>query len=409
MTTRARAIPFLTFLILTLSAAALAEASLQILARSVPTFERSLFPNPQPTIPDIKLLYRGNSKFFDHDQNGFRNPNVPAQAEIVAIGDSHTYGTSVRSIEAWPRVLERLSECGVYSMALGGYGPLQYAELARKSIQLRPRLMVVGIYFGNDFFDNWEMYLSNPTKYHVPKVLLRPAIQLESKSPLKAKIVDFFNMGGATKDVGPNATIARKFLASNSALWGFLRALKNQFVGKKQTVFSSSFEKAVSALSPQQLQYASVFDSKDWRTILTARYRLAVEDSSEPRTMVGRWLTQLAIVDIRDTARSIGAKVLFVLLPTKEAVFASRVNEKEKHKYLEQLVLEEDLHRRHLVEFLKERDIAYIDASQVLGSLSDQPYFENADGHPNSGGHEAIANAIKASIRSCKPRDRALD
>ena len=40
-----------------------------------------------------------------HDNWGFRNAKVPETAEIVALGDSHTYGNTARMNEAWPKVL----------------------------------------------------------------------------------------------------------------------------------------------------------------------------------------------------------------------------------------------------------------------------------------------------------------
>src|ERR1700741_2201003 len=37
-----------------------------------------------------------------YDTWGFRNPKVPASAEIVAIGDSHTFGNAAKMDESWP-------------------------------------------------------------------------------------------------------------------------------------------------------------------------------------------------------------------------------------------------------------------------------------------------------------------
>ena len=56
------------------------------------------------------------------DAWGFRNPNVPDAAEIVAIGNSLTYGNTATMINSWPYVLARLSGRTVYNMGLGGYG-----------------------------------------------------------------------------------------------------------------------------------------------------------------------------------------------------------------------------------------------------------------------------------------------
>ena len=41
----------------------------------------------EPAIPDAKLGARPNPGFPGHDRRGFRNPEVPASADVVALGD----------------------------------------------------------------------------------------------------------------------------------------------------------------------------------------------------------------------------------------------------------------------------------------------------------------------------------
>ena len=48
-------------------------------------------------IRDAKLNHRMDPDFEGIDESGFRNPTVPTKAEIVALGDSHTYGYNVAS------------------------------------------------------------------------------------------------------------------------------------------------------------------------------------------------------------------------------------------------------------------------------------------------------------------------
>src|SRR5262249_56733925 len=166
--------------ILTTLTLAACEVMFHVAARIFPRVEAVLFP-PQfvgaPFLPDAELEKRGNPRFPEHDANGFRNRDVPDTTDIVAIGDSQTYGTSVAFDEVWPRVLEKLTSCRVYNMALGGYGPLHYAILAESALRFKPRLMLVGIYFGNDFYDNWRMYLRTPSKYPVPKELITKELE----------------------------------------------------------------------------------------------------------------------------------------------------------------------------------------------------------------------------------------
>ncbi|HER19672.1 MAG TPA: SGNH/GDSL hydrolase family protein, partial [Chromatiales bacterium] len=101
-----------------------------------------------------------------HDEWGFRNPAVPESVDIVAIGDSQTYGVGTTSGDAWPAALSRRIDRSVYSLALGGYGPVQYLYLLEhRALALDPSLVIVGFYYGNDirdaynaaaYLDSWE-------------------------------------------------------------------------------------------------------------------------------------------------------------------------------------------------------------------------------------------------------------
>ena len=263
------------------------ELMLQVASRIFPRVEAVLFP-PQfragPDLSDAELGVRGNPQFPEHDANGFRNRGVPDTTDIVAIGDSHTYGTDVAFDQAWPRVLEKLTSCRVYSMAFGGYGPLQYAILAKRALGYKPRLILVGIYFGNDFYDNWQMYLRTPSKYPVPTELLTKAWEKERRKPLSSEIEGFFNMW--MPEAASEASWSPRYvLAQNSALWGFARATKNKLFSPQNGtgILSGEFQTAVAALTPKQLEYASVFEGPDWKTILTSRYREAAENADDPR------------------------------------------------------------------------------------------------------------------------------
>src|SRR5512132_1228853 len=87
-----------------------------------------------------------------YDAWGFRNRKVPSSVDIVAIGDSHTFGNTAKMDESWPYVLGRVTGRSVYNMGLGGYGPNQYYYLLKtKALPLKPKMIVCGLYMGDDF------------------------------------------------------------------------------------------------------------------------------------------------------------------------------------------------------------------------------------------------------------------
>jgi len=98
-----------------------------------------------------------------HDALGFRNTQVPDHANVVAIGDSQTYGINATRDSSWPHQLGVLLQEPVYNMSLGGYGPLEYLFLAEHDAEkLRPRLLLVGFYFGNDLMDAYYVAHGRP-------------------------------------------------------------------------------------------------------------------------------------------------------------------------------------------------------------------------------------------------------
>jgi hypothetical protein len=377
--------------------AVLGEALVRVGAVFSPQIKMALFPTPvragTPTVPDSELMVRGNPQYPGHDKNGFRNSTAMEKADIVTIGDSQTYGWNVSPQQAWPNVLHEMSSCSVYNMAVDGIGPLQYAALTREALQLKPRLILVGIYFGNDFYDSWDMYRFKPGEYPVPKELLHAALDRERNSPLSREAEQFW-----VSDASPWSV--DKFLSEHSGLWRFGHAIKDRLLGAT-SVFASSFQQAVAALTPKQLEYTSLFEGDNWKTILTSRYREIAEGTKDPRIRVGYSLTLWAIGNISETASQNEATVIFVLLPTKENVFVNRVINVDKHPFLEKLTKDEDQNREGLIRYMEKNSIAYVDMTPVLRSLMQQPYPENVDGHPNAIGHRAIASRLREVIGTC--------
>lgn len=96
-----------------------------------------------------------------HDLLGFRNEHVPRRADIIAIGDSQTYGNNALQHESWPAVLEQVSGLSVYSMATGSWSVLQYLEMARRALLFKPAVIIIALYTGNDAHESFRMAYEN--------------------------------------------------------------------------------------------------------------------------------------------------------------------------------------------------------------------------------------------------------
>ena len=93
------------------------------------------------------------------DDNGFRNaPGTPV--DIVAIGDSHTFGFGVQAQQSWPQQFADKIDQPVYNMGMGGYGILQYRVLTEMALQLGASKVVVGFFPENDL-DNCALLVGS--------------------------------------------------------------------------------------------------------------------------------------------------------------------------------------------------------------------------------------------------------
>jgi hypothetical protein len=107
-----------------------------------------------------KLGYVMDPNMGEIDENGFRNKKLTS-VDIVALGDSHTYGYNVSSDNSWPKLLGRKLKKNVYNFGIGGYGILQYQNLLSKAIELNPEVILLGLYLPNDLNDICRLVSSN--------------------------------------------------------------------------------------------------------------------------------------------------------------------------------------------------------------------------------------------------------
>lgn len=100
--------------------------------------------------PDRDLGYRLSSEFPEADTAGFRN-SASAKTEILALGDSHTYGNNVGPQDSWPAVLSRESGLATYNAGVGSYGILAYHAMLTSGCLPQARAAIVALYPANDF------------------------------------------------------------------------------------------------------------------------------------------------------------------------------------------------------------------------------------------------------------------
>lgn len=346
-------------------------------------------------VPDPVLKFRNLDPSWD--ERGWNNDAALPQAEIVALGDSMTQGQGVVSRDdAWPGVLAELSGASVYQMALGGYGPVQYAALLEDALALSPKVVVVGFYFGNDVFDAYDAayHLDHWKEIRDPSFVdpnevargdaIDPRIRMEALAGAKEGTLRYRVFTG------------RLWIRNNVRLYALLgdatRALRVK-LGLAQSQLENAAD--LSRLDPNSV---FVYD-KDPRiaTVLSPQYRLEAVDLSASTTREGWRIAKDRFRAIRD-ALGTSTELVVIEIPTKEAVYLDLmakagavpdefVSYKEKEDALEGAF-------REFCE--KENFRCHSLRPALLAALEEgRPAYKPViDGHPREVGYRVFAESI---------------
>jgi acetyltransferase AlgX (SGNH hydrolase-like protein) len=287
---------------------------------------------------------------IEADEHGFRNASPwPDQADIVIVGDSMVYGFGVEEGNSWVgKLAGQLPVSGIISLGLPGAVPQQYYRyFERFGVGLKPKLLIFGIFPGNDVvdavtFDRW-VAAGSPDNYDVWRFF-------EGKIPTR-------------KDAFPR----------NIQVWLLAESVKKS-LGQKYSAMTVRLEGGGS------LQLAP------------AIYKRAVEHN-DPADPGFRRVVQAA-VDARNLARENGSEFLVLLFPTKEEIYLPLHDEPFPSL------------THNFAEVLEHEGISYIDFTgrfRELAAEGKKLYFK-IDGHPNKQGNSVIADVLANHLRQQEQR-----
>ena len=346
----------------------------------------------QATLVDDPVLGRRIAPFATgHDALGFRNREVPARASIVAIGDSFTYGVNAPREGSWPQQLSGLLGESVYNMGLGGFGPLQYLQLAQVTAKpLNPRLWVVGFYFGNDLMDAY--YVAHGTPYWHPWRLSNGVLAGPDAVDRAASEAPRKRFQGV-----------RDWLSRNSLLYSVLRATVLKPLAARER------EQMVRQAAPDVQWSWSDPANGDVRTVFTSQSRLAVVNLETDRVSEGMKISQRALSTLQSEADRHGVKLLVVLIPTKERAFCTylrqtRASLPASH---DKLCDAEAQAKAELMRSLDASKIRFVDPTDALEEKIAQHvtlYPADSDGHFLAAGYGVVAQVVADAIRHVAPK-----
>lgn len=313
-----------------------------------------------------------------YDEWGFRNKRVPLEADIVAIGDSHTFGNTAMMDDAWPLVVARETGRTVYNLGLGGYGPNQYSFLLQgKGIKLHPKWVLCGLYLGDDFenafsmtygFDHWSALRNGENWDHVDPNIWNPGPPVWG-----ASVRNWLSSNSMLYRL----TFHGPLLASGMEAIRFLEASKNM----------DPYTTAV-ILENEGIREA-------FRPVGLAE---SLSQSSRP-IREGMRITFYLLQEMNKECRKAGCQFLVVIIPTKETVFAKYIERDSKlHLYetLHKVITNERQAKSEMIKFLHDHEISYVDVLPMLEqSVEKQLYAQTTrDMHPGRNGYKVIGEAV---------------
>lgn len=330
---------------------------------------------------DLLLGHKIIANSGGHDSWGFRNVSVPEKVNILAIGDSQTYGVMAPANESWPSILAQLTKKEVYNLSLGGYGPVQYLHLLKtKTKALNPEIVVAGVYLGNDLIDSYRLVYSNINWSDFRLKNIKPQQVSENNNVIE-------NDGNSV----------RKWLAYNSVIY---RMITSSSIGDMIRLWESKKEVLVNVND----KFFINIESANINAGFTPKARLIGLDLSNEDVQEGLRISLSALKQMSDYAEKNKFKFLVAIIPTKENVYAKLLEKStgfDNHMY-KKLIDNESKATEYLISFLNDNKINYVEPLYAMRKavVSRAIYPAGYDGHPNGKGYEIIAREIKKYIKS---------
>jgi lysophospholipase L1-like esterase len=316
--------------------------------------------------PNNALVVAGRDFHAVHhtDGYGFRNSwPWPKTAEIVTLGDSVTFGQGVEDEQAWPAILARSFPASrVVNLGLIGAGPQQYLRVYETfGLKLRPKVVLVGLFTGNDFWDAemFNLWLKSGAggSYMVWRDFGRPTrVSLDPQQPFGEFVSALW---------GRAKLIARRSYLCNLLL--YVRGDFTRWISTGKRIFKAPDGSRLE-LVPSVLANNTKYARPGYRV-----FELAVD----------------ALQRIHSLAKENGATVLVVLQHSKEEVYLPLLGEALPDS------------AAPLRAALAERGIPYLDLLQEFRrrAAKGEVLFFETDGHPNGRGYALIAELVKNHLK----------
>jgi len=325
------------------------------------------------TTPDDHLMVRLKPHAYaEINARGYRNPSVPTSANVVALGDSQTYGYNAAWDEAWPMVYGELTGRSVYNMGIGSYGPAQYLSLLDEALALEPETLLFGFYLGNDLLDACAVFQS---------------LEYWRSFALEHEL----DVRDCVEELPPAVPLPTGFQLG-SALINLELYRRIKEIPLVTALISRRRDVEIARTRPDD--YFAVAEP-GLGTVVNLTRLEAMTDAFPP-TRRGAELTEFFYQAILDAAPGVEVGVVFI--PTKASAMYDELLARGVRlpPAYHELVQAETERIRHFARFFSEHRVRTVDSTPRMRStvaLGEPVFKAFADGHPRPSGYRAIAES----------------
>lgn len=337
---------------------------------------------------DPILLYKMPGNFPGVDHDGFRNPAIPEQVDLVSLGDSHTYGFNASIEENWPSQLASMTGLSVYNLGVGGYGPLQYFYLFDRALDLKPRYVIVGLLLSNDIKSICDLYLTSS--------------YWKSRSFKEGLDLSYCNQTSVAKGKGEKRRTREQEDEPGQSKLLTLLQIGLRWVRGSIPINTDDTIVVDIAGSKTMFETRKVKNHNDYMDISIPEIQQSLEVTSAI-------FSKMAI-----RAHEHNAQLVVLAIPSKEYVFSAllRKNGRPVPEVMARTAEKERLLGIRIMDQLKTKNIPCIDAKLAVLSSSEKNsnvYPQDSDGHPLALGYKAYAQALydgflRAQLSNTTPR-----
>lgn len=301
------------------------------------------------------------------NQYGFRGEPVPSSSAntILVLGDSYTFGVYVSDDETYPAVLNKLVQRrnDKWHVINGGYvggfeTDQQYVWLKKNIEKINPKMVVLGVFLGNDILGINEEAWLDLDQYGLPSKWVDENLTVDASGRLANKVAGVNTVGVESVYKLPVLRESHFFVLLGRAV----DKIYNKLADRKVTYGVESFKHIYGEYSPGFLGKEKKFLE------LVARMKRLVEQR--------------------------GGDFVVALLPINFMVDRELLKKVLPADY-ETYVLQEPVYYDRLAKILEEKDIPYVNIYSAMRESQEARYFPtNGEVHFNPVGNSFVAKKL---------------